>query len=373
MGSRRMQAFAVVVLLLSGCVQSNQLERLGLITAVGYDMEERKLKGTYVIQQFDPTKQDVTQVLVNKAYTSKGVREATNLEMSNQVVAGQLRVILYGKEVAQKGLVPFLDSLSRDASIGTMVYVAISEDSAKSILMTKPKVSNIGRYLYELIENNIKGELLLSSTLHEFLQAYYDPGQDPIIPMFQKKGGTVEVKKLALMRGDQMMGTLRAREGFYIKMIKDRFKNGSIELAIKTDELKKSMFEKKPREEVVYITVDDIKSSSDIKLIDAKSLTYELNIQADVRVLEMSEPVKVGDPKVIKDLEKALGKEMENELTILLEKLQDVNSDPIGFGTIYDAKVRGVTLTEEEWHKKFPGASFKVNVKTNILRTGVMD
>ncbi|WP_078409397.1 hypothetical protein [Priestia abyssalis] len=65
------------------------------------------------------------------------------------------------------------------------------------------------------------------------------------------------------------------------------------------------MFEKNPREEVVYITVDDIKSNGDIKLIDAK--------------------------------------------------------------------VRGITLTKEEWHKKFPGASFKVNVKTSILRTGVMD
>jgi spore germination protein len=145
---KKRNIWILAVMLLSGCVQTDQLERLGLITAVGYDIEEGKLQGTYVIQQFDPTKQDVTQVITNRGYTSKGVRQVTNLETSNKVVSGQLRVILYGREIAKKGLMPVLDSLSRDAAIGTMVYVAISHDSTETILKTKPKTSNIGRYLY---------------------------------------------------------------------------------------------------------------------------------------------------------------------------------------------------------------------------------
>jgi spore germination protein len=205
------------------------------------------------------------------------------------------------------------------------------------------------------------------------MQAYYDPGQDPIVPYFEKKEGSVKVQKLALLQSDRMVGTVESREGFYIKMMRDKFENGSIELKIKTDKFQDKMFEKQPKEEAVYITIDDIRSGADIKLTDPKALVYEVEIDADVRVLEMSEPIMAGDPKMVKQLEKVLSGEMKKEIADLLKKLQKINSDPIGFGTLYDTKVRGVKLTEEEWHKKFPTATFHVNVKTNILRTGVMD
>ncbi|UOK59330.1 hypothetical protein MGI18_10830 [Bacillus sp. OVS6] len=172
--------------MLTGCLEQKYIERIGMITAVGYDLgNQNKIKGTTVAFQFDPTRQNVSQMLTSEANTSKGIREAMNRETSHHLVSGQLRVSLYGEELARRGIYTFVDTLARDASVGTMSYLAVASPEAASILSAENLsiTTNVGTYLYRLLEQNIKSEQTISSTLHEFLKTYYEVGMDPILPM----------------------------------------------------------------------------------------------------------------------------------------------------------------------------------------------
>ena len=124
-----------VSLFLSSCVETKQLEKLGLITARGYDLEKKnKIKGTVVVHKFDPIAENLTQVISVEANTSKALRQKQNLEIDQKLVSGQLRCVIYSKELAEKGISQLVDALNRDPTVGNMVYLTVAEEDAYSIM-----------------------------------------------------------------------------------------------------------------------------------------------------------------------------------------------------------------------------------------------
>lgn len=362
------------LIFLTSCVSKDQLEKLSLITAVGYDVgeEEDKMEGTTVIGQFDPSKKDVSEITSSSAYTSKMLRQKMNLGTKNKMVSGQLRVAVFGKELGESGdLINIIDTLSRDPVIGTMVFLGISDSTAKDILEVKPQQGNIGYYLYELIQQNIRGELLLSCTLHEFLQDYYDPGRDPSLPYLESKNNKVEANGMALISGDRYSGRISAKESFYVKLLREKFKAGTIELKLPIEELPEAMFMDKPKSDFIYINIDEIVSKSKIKVKDKSIPSFQIDVDMEIRLQEATEDIMI-DPKSVAALEKQINKEMSNELDKVLKKLQELKSDPVGFGGIYNAE-RGIQLKGNEWHDIFQKATFIIKMDSSILKTGVMD
>lgn len=369
----RVMIFCVILFLQTSCVSKDQLEKLSIVTAVGYDTSEgEKIKGTTVIGQFDPSKKNVTNVLTSTAFTSKTIRQKMNMETRNKMVSGQLRAAILGSELAESGnIINIVDTLSRDPAIGTMVYLGISETTAEEVLRIKPKQGNMGNFLYELFQQNIKGELLLSCTLHEFLQDYYDPGRDPVIPYLKKENNKIKVKGTALISGDHFAGMLNEKDSFYVKLLREKFEIGSLELEIPVDELPKNMFMNNPKSDTLYLNIDEIVSDSNIKVIDKSIPSFQVEINLDVRLQEITEDIKL-DGKSIAVLEKQISKVMKKGSEKVIEKLQEVKSDPVGFGALYNAQ-RGIHLKGNEWHDIFQNAKFKVIIKPTILKTGVMD
>src|SRR4051794_21874432 len=80
------------VIFTAGCVETKQLEKLGLITAMGYDLErENEIRGTVIVHKFNPEAKNVTKVITADAHTSKMLRQKQNLETDQKLVTGQLR------------------------------------------------------------------------------------------------------------------------------------------------------------------------------------------------------------------------------------------------------------------------------------------
>lgn len=362
------------LIFLTSCVSKDQLEKLSLITAVGYDVgeEEDKMEGTTVIGQFDPSQKDVSEITSSSAHTSKMLRQKMNLGTKNKMVSGQLRVAVFGKELGESGdLINIIDTLSRDPVIGTMVFLGISDSTAKDILEVKPQQGNIGYYLYELIQQNIRGELLLSCTLHEFLQDYYDPGRDPSLPYLESKNNKVEANGMALISGDKFSGRINAKESFYVKLLREKFKAGTIELKLPIEELPEAMFMDKPKSDFIYLNIDEIVSKSKIKVKDKSIPSFQIDVDMEIRLQEVTEDVMI-DPKSIAVLEKQINQVTSKELEEVIKKLQELKSDPVGFGGIYNAE-RGIQLKGNEWHDIFQKATFIIKMDSSILKTGVMD
>lgn len=371
-----MKRFNLIFLVLLVCIlavslglERNVLEKLGMTIAAGYDQGEgNKINATYVIHQIDPNSKSTVLAITSEGLTSKGARVAANRKSNKKVVSGQLRVAIYDYRLAQAGLLPLVDTLFRDASIASTVYMAVSKDRAEDLLMHKYKqFPDVGSFIVDNIHQNILDEQIVSGTLHEFLSALYSTA-DPMVPLLQRKGDSVELKDVAVFSGDKMVGTVNPKEAFFLKTIRDRYKAGSVELSLDAKELGDVVRDIKDK--TVRVVIEEISSHSSKKLISQNPLKFQVNIKLKGMLTESSAQLDLGKASVIQALQKGMNEESEKQINVLLKKLTSLNSDPVGFGEIYRSRVYHSNLTSDTWHEMYKSASYDVHVDMQIVRLG---
>ncbi len=363
------------ILLMFGCARQEILDKLGMLVIIGYDkLKDDRILGSFVFHQIDPEAEKKAQMTSSTAFTTLGIRQSANLQMAKKYEVGQLRIAMYSDKIAKEGLMKYVNTLERDPEIGTTLFVVIGKGKVNEILGYKyPQFTNIGRYLYELIKQNIEGEQLPSATLHEFLHTFYSDGVDPMSPFVSREGEILKVDKVAVFNGDKMVGTIKVREAFFVKLIRGRFKTGRFEFSMKSDDLKKYLIEKPSENEYIHAVADTLSSKSKIKLVDSKKLEFDVEIKVQAAIKEVAAYIDLSKPEAITAIEKGISLSITNESEKLIKRLQKLKSDPIGFGEHYLASVRGSKLTREEWHKKYSEAKINVKVKTTLVRTGIAE
>ena len=377
--SKLLLLLACCMTIMTGCVEQKPLEKLGLITTAGYDLiGKEQIKGIVVVQKFDPMAKSATKVISAISKTSKGLRQAENLKSNQKLVSGQLRSVVYSRELAERGIIQLVDTLNRDAAIGNMVYLTIADQTAEEIMKINYSKTNInlGTYIYNLIKQNVEGEQIISPTLQEFNHNYYDIGKDPVLPILKIQGGDVVISGVGLFREDRLVDELKQSQLFFLKILVDKYKAGTLELGFKKEELQDIMLKglvQTPLYNKIYLTIDNIRSKSKIKLIDKQNLKFKVEIKLDSRLLEMTEPLDLSKPATVKLLEKKMNKAMEKQVEDLLYHLRELDIDPIGFGNEYEVHYRGQQISKEKWRELYKKAEFDVQVKNRIEKTGVID
>ncbi|MBB5354063.1 spore germination protein [Anoxybacillus mongoliensis] len=363
------------MLLLSGCVSPRVLERQGIITTAGFDKKGNLYEVGSVMLSFQTAGSSMSEVIEATNKTSKGARQDLEAQTSHDLGSGQIRVVLYGKELAEKdGIFSLTDTLQRDANIGSLVYLAVAEPSAKQVVKSKKHedTPDIGTYLYRLIEKNLRSESLLAATLHEFIHSYYDVGKDPVLPCLSLRDDKPIIEKVALFRGDKFVGTVRLDESFYIKMLASEYNTGLKNITVSRDEVAPLLIKKKGKK--VNIVMNEIRTKRKITFVSQKPTPhFRVTVKMQTEILEMSEKMKPIMQANIHVLERAIEKQMKKEIEQLLAKLKAYKTDPIGFGQIYDHSVRKLQLTPKQWDKLYQDTQIDVDVNVSILRTGTID
>jgi spore germination protein len=364
---------ALLVLFLSGCAEEKTLEKMGLITTVGYDLtEDMQILATMVLLQIDPEAQQSSLILSAKSATSKGARNEADLKSPKKLQSGQLRVALFSEEVVRTGLINLADTLARDPSISDLTYLAVVEGSTNKLLNQKnEQFSDISQLIYKELDQNIKGEKIPSSTLQEVLHDFYAPGIDPIMPTIKNVNGLVKITGMALIKDDKMVGKINAKEAFYLKLINDRYKAGAIELEVDKEGFDLPESTEGPVK--LAVVLDTIHSKSDMNLISKENLHFDLKITLKTRLLEINQALDLKNPESVKQLETKLGEKITSDIDSLIKKARDLGADPFGFGEIYRKSVRQANLTSDKWHAMYPESKADVKIEFEILRTGVVE
>ncbi|MFS0558492.1 Ger(x)C family spore germination protein [Brevibacillus sp. 179-C9.3 HS] len=364
------------VLIMAGCTDRQIFDETGLATAVGYDLlKDGNIRGTAIMPSINPEAKQKIQLFSATGETSKGIRDRINLQSDKKVLGGQIRVALYSENLAKRGLGSIVDTLYRDSSISSRVYLCVFEGETYD-MFTYPysEQGNIGIYLYRMIEQNIEGEKIPSSTMHEFFRAYYDKGIDPIMPYIAKKGNELQIKGIALFHGERYVGWITPKEAFLIKLMHGKFSIGSYDTSVPAHIFGDEQKSRGSKKDHVQLVFDTIASQSKIELTQVSPPVFDVYIRLNARILELTLPLKLENAKLMKIMEHALEEEIEKELQKIVRKLQGLDVDPAGFGMVYRANRRGMAnMTQAEWRKMFKEATFRFQVKSTIIRNGVMD
>ena len=353
-----------------GCTEQHILERTSLTTLVGYDFaEDNQITITTAIRQINPDLESNVEIQSATESTNRGARLKVDLKTSKKIGSGQLRVVLFGEELAKAGIADSIHTLKMNSEISNGIYLAVVVGNSKSLIENNYKnITDIGQHIFQLIEHNIDQNHVLSSTLHEINRENLSKLGDYSLPMLKKQGEYVEISDIGFFKEDKFVGSLPAEDYLYIKMIRDNLQDGSLGLALPTTTLELSSDDSS---EEIRIAVDSIKSKRKIKLADKTVPEFDLLIDLESRLVEVPSNLRIKDIESTENLEKAINKKIESEINRIIQYSQEINSDIFRFGERYKAQVRKANIDLEKWHEMYTEMKVNVTVNTKIVRDGV--
>lgn len=369
----------LICLLLAGCIQTEEIEKIGVINARGIDLlkEEDALEATLIVFQFSPQSEEFTKLVSGRGKTVDGAVEDAEHSSVYKLAPGKIKLSLYGKDMAEQGLLPLLDGQARDARLPDLMYLAVSETTAKEVLsVDEQEISvDVGQFIHGLIENHSTDHNIPRKTLQDFLRIYYDVGQDNVLPMFKIENDAPKLSQNALFKDDKMIGTINNKEAILINLMDRTVREQMFEVSLPLEPFQKYILseDKNDNQEKAEIAFIIQKGKSKTKMLDLEKLVFETNTKMNIRLVEQSAGIRLEDPKAVKTLEKEIEKNINDQFHKLLKKLQQLQSDPFGYGRYYKKDPKGKNLTRDEWREKLPNIDVTFNIDLKIIGHGATD
>ena len=360
MGKRTLIGLLVTIFL-AGCslIPTNIVNQINMIQGVGYDWAGKNtIKGTIVFPIYKKNRPSTTEVKTTLGETSKEIRININNESRYPIHSGQLRVALYGKSLAKKGINDIVDTLNRDPSIGSTVHMAIVDGDASELLkMEKFKTENVSMYVQEMLDQYMKAARLPESNLHTYLFQYFQKGQDPYLPLIKQVEDNIKIIGIAILKDDRYDFPLLMDDLFIFKGLVDKYKHGLHHFKLKNGEK-------------VVLDILHSKVHYKVKTINGRP-EFTINLQMKTRLQEFTSPKKKRVAVDKKNIQQEIGKQLERNALKIITKFKKHGVDPLGLGAKYKEHYR--RFNEKQWKRFYPTVKVQVNVKVDIKQTGIID
>ncbi|PFG03228.1 Ger(x)C family spore germination protein [Bacillus sp. es.036] len=358
----RLFIFIVSILLLTGCVQRSILDDIQMVTIIGYDLpeedsEEGLIKGVAVAPQYQADGRIDNSVFIQTAALSKEIRSQYNSESPKPFVSGKLEVALFSKDIAEtEGIIQLVDTLQRDPSIGSRVFLGISSSDMETLLRTNYGNVDTGTFIHDTLNHNSKHGMLPETNLHDFLYNYYSEGNDPFLPLVELDEDKVKIIGLALFQGDRMVGSIDAKHLFTFKVLHHKFSsNDSFTVKINEEE---------------HAAIYNIASKRNLNL--KKVGSNKIEIYGEVLGVIKEYSGQKLTPAKLKEIEVAMEDDIEKRGMEMIEEFQTQNIDPLGLGNAVRSVTRG-DFTKEDWRQQYPDMDITFQMNVTVTESGVIE
>ncbi|MCE7794447.1 Ger(x)C family spore germination protein [Salipaludibacillus sp. CUR1] len=353
----------LLTFLTSACVQQEIVDELLLIHATGIDyVDELNFRATVSVPIYkgdngNNSGEGVTsETITAVGRTAKNIRAEMDSKSPKLINNSKLAVVLFNNEMAKKGIIEQGDTFYRDPLVGQRLYLGVFEGSTNQLLENQPSLQpEISKYLSELIEQNINNHNIPKSNMHVFVYRLYQEGMETYLPYLKKVNDQVQVTGVAIFKNDKMVSALSLEESIIFKMLIENFQGGTYEVALPDKE---------------FASIRNLSAQSSYQVEMRKGMPeITLNLRTKGYVNEYSGiPL---DQKKINEINHLLEEELTVEISKLIKKFQDLETDPVGLGFQVKTRTRG--WDEQKWTDQYPNVKVHVNVDTIITHGGVSD
>jgi spore germination protein len=358
---RYLAFYMCMFFLLTGCqvIPPLNINEINMVQGMGFDKaSDGKLEGTILYPEYKPDETSEVKVLKAKGETVRKIIDLTKNQVEYPLVNGQLRVVLFGKDIAEEGVYPLIDTFGRSPSIGNLLQLAVVDGKASELLSLKSAgKKNIPLYLQEMIEQNIDEGELPSTDLTVFEYKFFDDGSDPYLPLLKKEKDHFEISGIALFKDDRLKTTLPKKDLFILKMLEEKFKMGAQQFQVGDDE---------------FVVVGNIKASPKYKVEIHNGIPqFLIKIKMNARIQEYTGKKHTNLVPKINEFEKEIQANIEKDAQRIIKIFQNNEVDPLGLGAKYEAHYRDFKL--QEWEALYPEVKVNVHVDLNIQHTGIIE
>jgi spore germination protein len=354
-----------IVLMATGCAQKRIIDDLALINAIGYDLSEEnednlKVTATFPIITKDGKYDRKTIIVEGKS--SKSAREKLKHKTNMQLESGQIRVSLFGTELAKQGLLTQLDTFVRDPNIGSRVLLALGKPVASDILTLQ--IENEGQnatFLEQAITKLHSESKTINYDIFQFLRDLYDDGMDPILPAYKVEDNDLKYDGVGLFQGDRLIDYLNPEDSKLLFLFRKEIIHGDLEQEIELEEGKVQQ---------IMLSYVQTKHHIDVNSVAMDNLvaTIDLEIQGDV--LEFTGEEDLSDPNIQMKVEKLISEQLKSKGNKLLLQLQKMQVDPIGIGQHVRNHMKYKRWKKLNWYEEYQNMEINVNITVKFSSNG---
>jgi spore germination protein len=360
---RWIQAIVFLVLILIGCapkIETPTLEDMGLVGIIGFDYldgEQMKVTVSVPMPALKTTKKTQFFTTVSRLPSESLISLSTKSDRTMQF--SQLRVVLINEELARKsGINKIVRDLSRNPIVGDNVYIAVVKGTAEEIITSEYKsMPEINTYLNNLLRPRRETAFEPFTTLHDFMYTSTNQVCDPSLPYLVKTDGELQLTKVALFKGDKIIGFLSEREGILAQAILGRSKLPKMAFEIEEEPEKKAT-----------VVVDFVRAHSDVESFgDFSKPIIRIKISAEGPILGYTGSRNLEKPQGMSKLRRQIELEVTKEIHALLQKFQKTGIDPAALEESLRTRYRG------KWKREIGLSALKkakFQVRVNIDFTG---
>lgn len=290
------------------------------------------------------------------------IAEAVRLMKSSvdkELDFGHTNVFVIGQSFAKHhDLSETLDWIYRRRDIQQIAMLAAGEPDAESILNTRPRSQRIpgNDLILALSGSGTESPYILREYLFDFYRRIRGNGVDAYLPIIQPEEDNLIINRALVMKGPRAALELSPEETASLNQLVRGFRR----------------FVVKAKVEGQYVTFSVSKLKTRYRFAFPPSAPPEVRVQVAVEADLEDSPISLYHQDWGK-LERIIAEKIQSEYTGLLLKLQEKESDPIGFGLHYRAVMHQGRAEFRNWKQLYPELKFRVNVKARFKSTGIIE
>lgn len=353
-----------------GCWSSRQLEERAYVYAIGVDPGSKE--GTYrfsfqIVKPeafgMEPIEEKAFEVIEAEGETMFWSLRNSISYSGKKLFFPNVKVVIFSKDIAQRGIKPFLDLIARDPEFNLRPLVMVSETLAASVALSlEHKGDKIPAVALEQVAKLREGDSFGIITVKDFILRLQCPCIEPIATLLAvkefKENRSLYPSGSAVFNGDKMVGTLTERESRGLAWASGKRSNGVILLDDPRLPNRLTMEFKNTQSKITpQISQDKISFMIEIKETSSIGESFGNNSLHDPSFWPL---VKAVNEDTIK-----------KDINLALKKSQNTGQDIFGLGQVLYREYPEIwRQVSPQWKNIYQELSVEVITQVNLRNVG---
>lgn len=365
-----------LVLLLGGCWDKQELDKLSIVTGLGIDAGESEGEIDLCLQVGNIKKeggdkgkeksQPAGSVKMLHA-TDRSVSSAIeSLRYSNtrEIFLHHNKVVLFGEEQAKRGIETYLDFFMRDFGSRMEIWIIVAEGRTDEVLAAEAgqePISAMG--LQQLIVSETGRSDTLDFNMLHFANRLLSGSTGPVAPIVkvvgEKEQARLELAGMAVFRKDTMVGRLNRSQAEGYAWVMGRNEKGIVNIDNGQDRC----------------TLRVIHSRCRIRpVVEASGMvSVTVEIEAELSIQELQGYENAAPKQMVEQLVQEAAKQIEEQVHDCFETSRLLNSDILGIGEeIHCRHPKQWEQLSQNWDRIYPTLNFGTQIGVRLDDTGKM-
>lgn len=252
-------AVALLILLLGGCFNYKEINRITFATSIIFDKDEFDNTIVYLdsVRPYRDAGEssDKGQRIMLKG-TGKTALESIrniNASSSNDIDFSQVRAYIFSEQVAKDSVKNYMDLINNHQGFGLKPYMFVYFGELEELLKAnKDEEEYLGLYLDQLVENNEYNGKIIKTNVNDYITNSQIEGNISVMSAIELKSEgltkKVELNGGVIMKDNHMIERLEEKDALTYNILKNKVKQGTLLIA-------------NPKDKSKFITLDILNSS----------------------------------------------------------------------------------------------------------------